>query len=245
MPMKKALIIGDVKHITNGGESFVQIKFVIDEPLQIGSDVTNPLQFIDDDIYYFETICDNKANRKISKIQDIIDFDLGYIKSLSSHNNSSYIDTLRFILDGPSEIREYKEFLFRRVGRLLQFWLPTFEDDIEHVSTGAITTTLLVKRDSIDEFMLDRVYICIFTNDGLKHPVEIDSIQIIDSERVQFNFSTSVGIDASEIVKISYLGYNRLDTDSVELRWVGNGVVESEVTYAETNLFSDPVVIVE
>ena len=242
MPLRFGYIVGNPKHITNGLESVVEVKFALYEPHDIGANITLPMQFEEDDIYYFQN---GSNNRKISKDQEIIDFELGYTKSLSSHENTDYFDTLRFVLQGSTEIREYKEFLFRRLGRFLNFWLPTFENDVENLSTGTITTTMLVSRDSIDEYALDYAYICIFTSDGNYHPVLIDSIEIIDSDRVQFNFDSSLGIDASDILMISYLNFNRLDTDSVELRWIGNHIVESEVVYIQTNLYSEKVIIVE
>ena len=38
--------------------------------------------------------------------------------------------------------------------------------------------------------------------------------------------SSSLGFNASEIQYVSYLGLVRLATDSIDLNWLGNGVVQ-------------------
>lgn len=244
MPLKLAYIDGDPRHSTNGLESVVTIRFIIQDYTDIGT-IDTPSQFQDDDVYTEAPITNGFTERIFSQEHEKIDFDLGPIDIYSSLPNSRYIYQFGFVCDGPDEIQAYKQFLYRRAGKYRNFWLPSFENDIEHVSTGPIATTLLVKRDSIDEYVLDRTFISILTKNGTWNNVEVQSITLIDSERVQFNFGSSLGINSEDIIMISYLNFLRLDTDSIELRWIGNNVVESEVTVTEGALFSNPIPIVE
>lgn len=241
MPLKRGWIMGDVEHKTNGLESFVKIKFLIQDYTDITESI--PGQFEGSDIYDFKTITNGKSNRIISQKQDVIDFDLGLVDSRSRFLNSHYGESLGFIPQGPSEIQTFKQFLYRCAGKSRNFWLPTFENDVNHVSTGTITTTLLFLRNAVEDYMLNRRYISILTKDGVSHPVEIQSLTIVDTERAQFNFTSTVGVEAEDIVLISYLSYNRLNTDSVNLQWIGNNTVRSNVNTIESNLYNVPMVI--
>lgn len=244
MPLKIGYIQGEPRHSTNGLESVVTIRFLIQDYTDIGT-IDVPEQFEGNDVYTEAPITNGFTDRTFSQEYEQIDFELGIVDIYSPLPNSRYGYQLGFICDGAAEIQKYKQFLYRREGKYKNFWIPSFENDIEHVSTGPITTTLLVKRDSIDEYVLDRTFISILIKNGNWNHIEIESITLIDSERVQFNFGSSVGIDSEDIIMISYLNFCRLNADNVDIRWIGNNVIESEIVVTEGKLFSNPIVVVE
>jgi hypothetical protein len=163
---------------------------------------------------------------------DIVDYSLGPVVRRSPWLNSRYGTPYRSLLNGASEVRSYKNFLYRRSGKYRSFWMPSFENNFRLVSTGNINSTIVVESDSLNDWSL-RTNIAIQTIDGNWYPRVISNPVQVVGNRLQLTLSSPLNVNASNIARISFLGLYRFDADKIELRWIGNGIVETEVSILE------------
>lgn len=230
IPLRVGRVEGDILKAVNNIFSLDQINYYIDQAQDILP--ATPAQYSGDDIYFnCPLLQGDTIQRAISQRNDLVDFDLGLIDSFSPWVNSRYSWQLRTLLMNPFNIREYRDFIYRRAGRYRQFWMPSFEKNIRLVTTGMIATTIEIMNDG---FMDDIVR----NNIAIKKTDGTWSTNVVSSptpmgENIQLTLSTSLGYDASLIERISYLGLYRLDSDNVELNWIKSRTIESTVNIIE------------
>lgn len=166
LPVRAGFIVGTVTITTGGREALASVTFQIDDALNVPEVV--PLQHKSDDIYFDAGLFgDSKTiDRVIEMRNDVNDFDIGIVAHSTPWLNARYSMPYKWLLDGAEEVRAFKEFLFRRSGKVRRFWLPTFENDLRHKSTGTISSLLVVESDSIIDYGSQRVNIAIEKNDG-------------------------------------------------------------------------------
>lgn len=230
IPLRIGRIEGDILKAINNIFSLDQINYYVDQAQDIEPET--PEQYLGEDIYFNCPLLQGDAiQRAISQRNDLVDFDLGLIDSFAPWVNSRYSWPLRTVLMNPFNIREYRDFIYRRAGRYRRFWMPSFEKNIRLVSTGYITTTILIKNDGFMDDIV-RNNIAIKKTDGTWSTNVVSSPTII-GENIQLTLSTSLGYDASLIDRISYLGLYRLDSDNIELNWIKSRTIESNVNIVE------------
>ena len=232
IPVRLGWIAGNMSRQTNGHNAITEITFEIeDNPTY--DDIT-PEQYSGNDIYYEPGLLSSGSiTRTVEKISDVADFDLGPVARRSPWLNARYGTPYRSVLVGPEEIRAYKDWLFRRAGKFRAFWMPTFEANLRVVGSGNIATTLMIEADSFIPYGSKRTHIAIQGIDGQWRVRTILYFLQMGADRVQLTLSSPLNMASSSIAHISYLGLNRLDTDKIELQWIGGGVVESNVRILE------------
>lgn len=231
-PVRKGFIRSSVSMPTNGREGFVRITFQVSDNGRVEAQI--PPQYLGQDIYYTPMNIKEMAEKEIEQRQDITDFELGPVESRTPWVNAKKSSPFGFVLEGLQEVTEFKQFLQRRAGKFRLFWLPTFENDIRLKSTGNIVSSLLIEKNSFTDFGLTRPHIAIKDNLGNWYPRTITSAIELDEDIVQVFISSPLNLHASLIRTISYLGLNRLETDRIQLRWIGNNVVICETVVMET-----------
>lgn len=231
MPIRLGWIADNVSSSFNGFISTESMDFEInDDEYLIPS---APAQYLGDDIYFKAPIGGHSfITRTIQSRVDKVDYGLGVIDRLSPWKNSRYATPYASLLKTPTEIRDYRSFLSRRAGRYRQFWMPSFMRNIRVVSTGNITTTLVIKNDAHKDWAR-RVNIAIQHMDGSWTTNMISSAVDAALGNITLTLATSLGYDASLIRNICYLGLYRLDNDSIDMNWIGNSVVQSSVNIVE------------
>lgn len=233
VPVKKCLIVGNANNITNGVDSTLKIKFMVDDNLEFSE--STPTQYLSDDVYYDIVPEDSGGTiqKKIVMDQILTNFKLGPIESASSWNNSRIGSPFKKMLYDHGEVYDFRDFLYRRAGRYRQFWSPSFEYDLKCVSDGLIDTEILVESDSIIDYATVRDHIVIVDTEGNYHPRSIESFSQVDSERVELTLSSSLGLYDHEISNISFLGIYRLNSDSATITWMGNNVANVKTSVLE------------
>lgn len=231
-PVRLGWVVGNIDKPTNGHNGKTTIAFDIEDNLALSPDA--PSQYLSEDIYFESGLLSgNSIARTIEQRQDIADFDLGPVARRSPWTNARFGTPYRSIIKGPAAVREYREFLFRRAGKFRAFYMPTFENNLRVANTGTIVSTLLVQSDSFIDYATIRENIALQTMDGnwltrgVSNPVQLDP------NRVQLTLSAAVNVAPSNIARVSYLGLNRMNTDRIELTWIGNNVVESQFQILE------------
>jgi hypothetical protein len=110
--------------------------------------------------------------------------------------------------------------------------MPTWNDDLTSVSTGALTTTILVSENG---FSFCRSHIAIRRTNGNWLFREVNDAEI-SGDNIQLTLSSSLGINASDIQFISYLGQHRLGTDRVEISHINNQQSICSIPIVEMNI---------
>ena len=231
MPVRVCFISGDITRNTNGWYSTASCDFVVIDESTVNP--KTPDQYLDDDIYWFNLgYTGDTLEAKISQNQNTLDAGIGLISQTTDWDMPTYAKDYQAVLKGRQSVVNYKNFLFRRQGRYRQFWLPTFERNLNSKSTGNVTTTLLVEIDQYKQLADLRNHIAIKAG-GAWTAHTITASSFLSASTVSLKITPSLDKDASTIQGISYLGLHRLDADSVTLKHQGANIVEVSVPILE------------
>lgn len=230
-PVRVCFINGDITRNISGIHASMSVDFiVVDEPV-IEPEI--PVQFLGDDLYFFNlTYSGDAMQATISQQQNILDNGMGEIYQSTDWNFARYSKQYRAVLKGQQQVRDYKNFLFRRQGRYRPFWLPTYESNLRSKSTGTVTTTLLIEADQYKQLADQRKHIAIKCN-GSWSAHTITASTLTSASTVQLTISPALNKAASSIQRISYLGLHRLDADNITLNYQGAGIAEVAVPILE------------
>lgn len=223
IPCVEAKLVGRKKS-TNGYEETITLDFEVIDVL----DLTGPAgqQFLSDDAY-------TEAPYNIGEITKVMDVEVkrfdqstGPIEYRYPWTDGKYRSTWRNVLDGLAEVRDFKEFLYRRAGRYRPIWIPTHEQNIRVVDHAA-STTITIEDDNYDE-VWDTI--AIQTVDGNWHFRQLASPTPVPVDRYQFTIA-SLPDPLEDFRKTNFVHLGRLNSDSVTLTWVGNRVAEVELGF--------------
>lgn len=234
MPMRVGHIAGQIQRKSNGYNVQTAITFQVDDiiPLDTGDD---PTQFLSNDLYLDNPLMgDDGVTFAVNTRIDTIDYGLGPIAYRFPWTNNRIDYSRQVLCSSAAEVRTFKQWLARRAGKSRKFWEPSFENDLRKQSTGNVTTTFLVARDSLTDWTaLPRTHVAFELDDGSWLVRTITSITTISGTQVQLNLDSTLAVPASRIYRVSWLGLKRLDTDRIELQWVGAGVMQSNMQVTE------------
>ena len=222
MPLRICIIDGDASINAGGFWSNASVVFRVlaeDLPEHEGS---VPEQYKGDDLYWKPLILDGDSlEMTLNQHQNIVDGAVGGFQPYTHHEKPKYLKPFRSLLKTWFEYHEYKHFLFRRSGRSRAFWMPLYEQHLNILNTGNITTSLVVDNQYIIE--ANRKHIAVKRKDGTWSAHEITG-------RTSGSFTVSPAINAQrkDIKGIYYLGLHRLDADQIEFQFLGAG--KSQVT---------------
>ena len=222
-PIRRCIIDGDVGSQINGMMMKPTVSFrVIDNPEYSNS--PDPDQFKEDDLYFVPLLLEGDfLDITFTQLQSVVDGDTGLFAQYTPWLNPQIMKNLRVIIKSRQEFNDYKQWFFRRRGKLNQFWLPTHEQNLNFVSQTGLTLTV---RD--DNYVVSRNHIAIKAND-VWSAHEITYVGTSGTNRI---LSLNPA-PPSNIQRISYLGLYRLNSDSVEFSFLGADFVEAVVPILE------------
>jgi hypothetical protein len=233
MPARIGMVTGVPTKKLFGHDMSINIGFSFTDNLSFGSG-TAPTQFLGEDLYTDETLLGDVLEDPYSTRIDSVDFDTGSFTQFSPWKYTKKKRTLKYILQGMSEINIFRKWLHRRGGRQKPFWIPSFEDDFRVSQTTLISTSILIYDDNYLTFSSARKHICIFFTDGTFLTRTITSAAQQDALQTNLQLDTALAnIAPSTIRRISYLSLRRLDTDKVDLNWLSNRVVTADIPVIE------------
>jgi hypothetical protein len=233
-PLRIGRIVTDANTFNNtlsGRASFTFLstqnkKYVPDAPAQYkGNDVYTDTCSIFDNAYGIQ--------EAIVKRMDEVDSVNGLISFNSPWECPRRVRQYRLFNNTRTGYQTYKDFLFRRAGRYSPFWIPTWNGDLTLKSTGSLTTTILIEESGYSSCRAD---IAVRRTNGDWLFREVTGATLVGDD-IQLTLNSSLGIDASDVAFISYLGLHRLGTDRVEIGHITNtqstsalSIVESDIT---------------
>lgn len=231
LPVRIGHIVGTPTRITNSYNGDYKVAFELEDNISLVP--STPTQYLTDDIYYDEGLfAGSSFSDKITKRVDTVDEQLGIVAYRSPWTYSRVSRPFRWQLSTPQEVFEFREFLHRRAGRWRQFWMPSFDNDMRVVDTGAVTTVLTVETDDYEAHAADRTHIAVESPAGTWQPREITSTAP-SGGNLELTLDSAINVDAGDIVRVSYLGLKRLEPDRVDIHWNGGGVADVEVRMLE------------
>jgi len=121
-------------------------------------------------------------------------------------------------------IKQFKEEMQRRAGRLRPYWLPTFTTDIIINTAGVFDQTFILIDDNDNDLIFARTrdyrHIRLVFNDGTILYREILSMVFSGSD-LQLNLDSALGVAfvPSDFKIVNYMSFVRGDFDSVAFKW--------------------------
>lgn len=142
--------------------------------------------------------------------------------------------THAWLVQGEEEINKLKHLLYYLKGKLSRIWVPTFRSDLETVGNiEADSTQLTVFPVGFVDFALGREgrkHLRIETSEGVYYREITGALAVDEGERLFFN-DPLPETPKSQIVCISYMMCARLQSDSVEIAWHYENVLEVSATF--------------
>lgn len=233
MPARIGSVAGVPTKKMFGYDAQISIGFNFIDNLSFGSG-TVPTQFLGEDLYTDETLLGESLDDPYSTRIDVVDYETGSFNQFSPWKYIKKKRTLKYILQGMTEINIFRKWLHRRGGRQKPFWIPSFEDDLRVSQTTLISTSILIYDDNYLTFSSTRKHICIFFTDGTFVTRTINSAAQQDALQTNLQLDVTLGsILPSTIKRISYLSLRRLDTDKVDLNWLSNRTITADIPVIE------------
>lgn len=231
MPLRYGFIPDGVSKNLDGykAEFELEIRILDNKELTVSA----PTQYNSDDLYTEAGLIegDGTSDDMVSN-PDVFDPGIGLVEFYGTWLNTRIGRTHRVLNEDLSSAWALRQFLHRRAGRYRQFWQPSFEQDLKVKNSGTITTTMSVDRDGYLRSCQNRTHIAVEAA-GVWYMREILSVAIVDADTMSLTLDTALGIVASTIDRVSWLGKMRLDTDSVEIRHSTGGVSTSSFRIVE------------
>lgn len=233
IPVRRGFITDNFNRNSNGFKGNVSLTFQVQDLKEVV--VSAPTQFLGNDIYFDAGLLDGEfESMQFRKRQDIIDFSLGLVQTRTPWTMTKVARNYRNLSFTPAERKQFRDFIFRRYGKTVPFWLPTFTHDIRITNTGTIVSTLNAPRDSYIDYASARTHVAIEAG-GIWYPRTISSVTPTSGDTMQLALSSPLNVPASSVTRVSYLGLNRLDADTIEFNHNDPKSVESVVSIIETS----------
>jgi hypothetical protein len=232
LPVRVCRLVNRAQKTFTGASSSLSLTFNVEDNVALSA--PTPDQFLGFDIYYDEGLMpgdsiDSTVDRRV----EVLDEETGVVAFRSPWPHSMTTRPHHVILENRAAAWGFRRWLHRRAGRLNAFWQPSFESDLVVQSSGTILSSLLVRSDEYLTHGLARKHIAIQTSSGAWYPRTITEAFAGDGGNVELNLDSPLNIPAESILRVSYLGLKRLDTDRVELSWVGGGVCSTSISLKE------------
>lgn len=233
LPLRVGKIVGPVARDTDGHSGGLTINYRVDDNIDLAP--AAPTQYLGYDIYFEDIYLQNdKLAEQHRASVEVVDNDLGAVATFDLWTHNRFARPHYVVLRTPAEAWSFRLWLHRRMGRYRPYWSPSFMRDLQHKSTGTVTTSLKVKPDGRLDGATGRTHIAVQDRDGNWYARAITDVVVTDADTLTLTLSSSLALAAANIARISYLGLRRLDTDRVEISWAG-GVGVSAVSTVEVS----------
>ena len=233
MPVRIGMTNGKIGRSLNGYSSNLQIEYEFKDNVDLAPSA--PSQFLGYDIYYGYNLMPGGYNTEdsITVRMDTVDYEVGVQEYFAPWVNVKRARNVYFQSNTPAGSWGFKQWLHRRAGRLRPFWLPTFEHNLRISDTGVIGSSFMCHDDAYKNLGNKHTHIAIQYVDNTWRSRTITGVSVEPGAMIRVAIDTALDIDVSQIKLISFLTLNRLDTDRVEIDWIGGGVSESTIRVLE------------
>jgi hypothetical protein len=225
-PVRRAFLEGDPSRTFNGRTSRLSMTLNVEDNWSLT--VAAPEQYLGNDIYFDPGLFESDtSDEEVATRFELFDERLGLVTYSTPwlHNRPSRPH--RMMAEGAEEAWALREWLHRRAGRYRPFWHPSFEIDLRVQNAGAVAANLIVAADEYLRFASARDHLAIETTAGWVARAVIGTAVI--GGQVHLTLNAALGVDASAILRVCFLGLRRLNSDRVEINWMGGCVCACSV----------------
>lgn len=223
MPVRIGVITGNILRNTNGYSSNLKLEYIFKDNIELATSA--PAQFLGYDIYFDETLMPSEVleDRFIARM-DVTDYSTGVVDYFPPWINNRRGRSVVFINEGPEEAWTFRKWLHRRAGRLRPYWLPTFENNLRINMEGNVASAIQCHADDYRNLGNAHNHIAIQFQDGTWQPRTITGHSLENEDLINIALDSPLNVDATFIRMISFMGLHRLDTDTLDIDWIGNGI---------------------
>ncbi|GGO89007.1 hypothetical protein GCM10011348_45750 [Marinobacterium nitratireducens] len=232
IPVRVGRMIGSRKRPAKHQHIVVRAQWEVDDVENIATTV--PTQFLGNDFYTDRVVLPSAMpEHTLERDLQVADFNLGPTNFYSAWDHNKKTIPQHRMMHSLAEVRAFRSWLYRRAGRYRPYWEPSWEHDLRLNDSGSLTTTITVYPDDYEDQAEIRTHIAIEAG-GVWYPRTITTVTPVDADHLDLTLDTSLGgIDASTVTRISYLGLKRLDSDAIELDWLGAGNCQCDLKIKE------------
>lgn len=240
LPVRVGRVKSQPTRQVGGFGQLVKLEYEVDD--NIAFVPAAPTQFLGEDIYFDESLLGSgeSIGEKIFTDDELTDFEVGRVENYTFWANSRTNRQHRVFCNDAIEAWNFKLWLHRRMGKYRRFWQPSFTSDLRLFPASYPTPILLgnvvgLYNNYYTDWASGRTHIAfqsISTKAWVVRTVEGHSGPGVN---VNVTLDDSVGLVSDDIARICFLGLKRLDTDRVEIDWIGNGKCESSMQIVEVS----------
>lgn len=233
MPVRIGTVKGGIKRNYKGYQGNLEVNFEFSDNIDLGQG-TAPTQFLGEDIYFDEILMGEELTDEFIARVDELDFETGQFITYAPWTVNRIRRPFSYILQGLNEIWTFRKWLHRRNGRWKPFWIPTFENNLNIVQTGNLTTSVTVTADDYKLFGKNRSHLAIQLFNGTWLTKTVTGITDLGNNQIALAVDVAFSsITSSDVKRICFLGLKRLDTDRVEIKWDTNRTVYCTIPMIE------------
>ncbi len=235
MPTRIARMLSSPIRNTDGNLQRLGFSFQVTDNIVLATSAS-ATQYKGLDVYLKQPLTIDKfAIDTYTSRVDVIDFQSGITATFAPWKKTKIQRQFGDQFETQGGVWSYRLWLHRRAGKHRPFWMPTFENNLNLITeTGLLDVHLIIVDDGQAFLSSERNDLAIRTTDGNWLFREIASITPSGSD-LDVTVTTNIGIDASLVDFISFMGRKRLTSDSLEIIWGGNNSSAVTVPITEIN----------
>lgn len=234
MPVRSVRFLNDPIRNATGYDAVLSMSVEVTDNVKLDTSAS-PIQFNNTDFYDEEPLMSNMTGvpDTYNSRVDLIDFKTGVLLQIGPWEYNRVNRTFRLIIEGLENIWNFRLWLHRRAGRLVPFYMPTFENNIFILDRGILTDTLTCQNDEYTNQSSDRTNLAFKKTDGswVFKTIISSGVDVFDNDIL--NLDSALNFDYEEIDFVSYMGLRRLSSDTFEITWLSNNVVTVSVPITE------------
>lgn len=228
VPVKIARMTADPTRLSSGYQGQLNANFkVIDTPTLSKITVPAEEQFLGVDVYLEgpllnpDYVTDVYSNRV-----DEVDYKSGSSRYYTPWLYSKINRQFRLVLEGMQEVWEFKQWLQNREGKLIPFYMPTFENNVDVITEGFLTSVVVAKNTELTTQGAERIHLAVKILSGGWQFATVSSYGTDAEGNSIVTLTAPLNLNRTNIEFISFMGLKRLSADSISIKRIGNGAAE-------------------
>jgi hypothetical protein len=234
MPIRTARFLNDPTRNTTGYDGVFTGAFEVTDNIKLATSAS-AVQYNGEDFYDDIPLMSNmnglpdKYNTRV----DLLDYKTGVIELVAPWNYNRVNRQFELILDGLEEIWNFRLWLHRRAGRLVPFYMPTFENNLTIIDRGILTDALTCRNDEYSGQSSSRDNMAFRRSDDTWYFRNVLSSAVNSLNQDAIVLDSALGFDYTELEFSSYMGLKRLASDKIEITWLSNNVALVSLSITE------------
>jgi len=234
IPVRTVRFLSDPVRSTTGYDAVFSASVEVLDNIKLET-TASPVQVNGEDFYDEEPLMvnmDGVPDRYNTRV-DLIDYDTGVLTQITPWTYNRVDRQFQLVLEGLEDIWNFRLWLHRRAGRLVPFYMPTFENNFFILDRGILTDVLECQNDEYTSQSSTRDRLAVRKTDGTWVFREVLSSFVNVSGNDVITLDSALDFDYNELDFVSYLGLKRLSSDTFQITWLSNNVARVSVPVTE------------